>query len=251
VLGFGVEPPTPGDSSLADDTLLDYYVPGNATSMVFGIELNWYGDKSQSILTMGAIDPSAYTGDFTNMIVPSTDASDRPSWSIPIDGIIADVGSGVVLVSGSMASIDPYYPTIQLPADAVALLYSPISKAAISSNNANRYTVPCSTNIKLTLMFNGRNFTMDPRDAISNENGTCYGIVEAAPGNLFKIGSPFLRNVYTAFGMTFNNSTGTVFNVAFATKVIRPGSRVNAGSSNRPSASVMFLVSVFISMIVT
>lgn len=38
---------------------------------------------------------------------------------------------------------------------------------------------------------------MDPRDAISNENGTCYGIVEVAPGNLFKIGNPFLRNVYT------------------------------------------------------
>jgi len=249
VLGFGVNPSpdSPGDKSLADDTLLDYYVPGNATSMIFGLELNWYGDKSQSVLTMGTVDTSAYTGDFTNMVVPSTDASDRPSWSIPIEGITADVGGGVVSVSGSMASIDPYYPTIQLPADAVALIYSPISNAAISSHNANRYTVPCGTNIRLTLVFNGRNFAMDPRDAISNENGTCYGIVEVAPGNLFKIGNPFLRNVYTTFGMTFNNSTGTVFNIAFATKVIRPGSGAN---SNKPSVFIMLLVSIFISVIV-
>jgi hypothetical protein len=78
-------------------------------------------------------------------------------------------------------------------------LYSKISNAAVSPSNSNRYTVPCNAKIQLTMVFGGRNFTMDPRDAITNENGTCYGTVQAnsSSGNLYRIGSPFMRNVYT------------------------------------------------------
>lgn len=94
-----------------------WYSGSNSTGMVIkvrvsspwelSIHLRTYLPESTS-MTKIFFSPDSYTGDFTNMVVPSTDASDRPSWSIPIEGITADVGGGVVSVSGSMASIDPY-----------------------------------------------------------------------------------------------------------------------------------------------
>jgi len=246
VLGYGVNlaPGTP------NSTLLNVYLPVNLTSAVCGIELNWAGDQNQGIFTMGDVDSTAFTGDFTTMIVPDGTSIERPSWSIPVDAIFASVDNGVEAIAGSLASIDPYYPTIQIPDGAAALLYSKISKAAVSSSNPNRYTVPCNANIQLTLTFGGKNFTMNSRDGVLNENGTCYGVVEATSGNLYKIGSPFMRNVYTSFGVNVT-TTGAVFNVAFANKVIRPGSAAtSAGAANTPSVVFMVLVCACISMIV-
>ena len=155
------------------------------------------------------------------MTVPPATSIDRPSWSIPVDSIHVSADNGVQSIAGNVASIDPYCrivslvlfvhslillatdPNVELPADAVQQLYSKISNSAVAPDNSNRYTVPCNAKIQLTMVFGGRNFTMDPRDAITNENGTCYGTVQAtvqansSSGNLYKIGSPFMRNVYT------------------------------------------------------
>jgi len=246
VLGYGVDgPPDPKNSSL-----LGVYLPQNITTAVCGIELNWNGDANQGDFTMGDTDASAYTGGFTKMIVPPATSVARPSWSIPVDSIHAAVDKGVQSISGNIASIDPYYPNIELPADAVQTLYSKISNAVVSPSNSNRYTVPCNTKIQLTMIFGGRNFTMDPRDAIRNENGTCYGVVQAtSSGNLYKIGSPFMRNVYTTFGLDVKPA-GTELNVAFATKVLRAGARANSGTTtNKPSLSAALVVLACIYMI--
>jgi hypothetical protein len=254
VLGYGID----GQTNPANNSLLGVYIPSGANMAVCGIELNWPGDANQGIFTMGGVDTSAYTGNFTTMTVPSATSVQRPSWSIPVDSIIVGVGQGVQPISGSVASIDPYYPDIELPSDVVANLYSKIPNAAASSSNPSRYTVPCSTQIQLTMIFGGKNFTMDPRDAITNENGTCYGVVQAAPasssGNvIYKIGSPFMRNVYTAFEANGLQST-PMLTVSFAQKVLRSGARsnsANSGTANKPSLSLLLAVLTCIYVIVS
>jgi hypothetical protein len=141
----------------------------------------------------------------------------RPSWSVPVDEIFTTLHGGVLSIAGSLGSIDPYCeelishaenpnrkldlsttdPRIGLPADAVEALYSKIKKAAPYPSNTNRYTLPCDANFTITMTFGGNNFTMDPRDTISKEGSVCFGTVEIVNGNLYQIGSPFLRNVYT------------------------------------------------------
>lgn len=53
------------------------------------------------------------------------------------------------------------------------------------------------------------------------EGSTCYGTVEVANTPYWKVGAPFLRNVYTSFGATFDDKGTPSFNVAFADKVPR------------------------------
>ena|ERR1700722_9338759 len=88
-------------------------------------------------------------------------------------------------------------PTIALPPASVANLYSTIAGATVDPSNPNRYIVPCTSKIQITMTFGGTNFTMDPRDAMTNESGTCFGTVEATGGSVIMIGSPLMRNVYT------------------------------------------------------
>ena len=88
-------------------------------------------------------------------------------------------------------------PTIRLPADAVKRLYGQVAQAAVAAGDPNRYTVPCDAKIQIKMTFGGKEFSIDPRDAITKEGDKCYGTVEIAEGQIFKIGSPFLRNVYT------------------------------------------------------
>jgi len=88
-------------------------------------------------------------------------------------------------------------PTIALPPASVAHLYSNITGATADPSNPNRYIVPCSSNIQIIMAFKGTNFTLDPSDAITNENGTCFGTVEATNSAVIVVGSPLMRNVYT------------------------------------------------------
>jgi len=162
---------------------------------------------------MGGVDQTAVSGNFTKLLVPSTASL---SWSVHLDAMFVSFDSGVASVAGGLGSVDPYYSKIGLPADVVRSLYSQVSGAAPLPSNSNRYTVPCDTSFPMTLMFGGKNFTMDPRDSISVEGGQCFGTVEVASGNVYQIGSPFLRNVYTAFGADYDaNGNATLF-VEFA-----------------------------------
>jgi hypothetical protein len=155
-----------------------------------------------------------FSGNFTKLLVPSTASL---SWSVSLDAMIVSLDSGVASVAGGLSSVDPYCEKstlllgrspdkrpvpvtdskIGLPADVVKSVYSQVSGAAPLPSNSNRYTVPCDTSFSITLTFDGKNFTMDPRDSISVEGDQCFGTVEAASGNVYQIGSPFLRNVYT------------------------------------------------------
>jgi hypothetical protein len=122
------------------------------------------------------------------------------------------------------------------------------------------------------MTFGGKDFTLDPRDAITQEGDTCFGTIEISNDSVFKIGNPFLRNVYTCashrspgkftrltnvyiriFGATFNGKEAN-FSVGFADKVQRTangtsssGSKpTNTASNVVPSTSISNLLSLLV-----
>jgi hypothetical protein len=87
---------------------------------------------------------------------------------------------------------------------------------------------------------------MDARDGVYREGDTCYGTLEANEQGVYRVGSPFMRNVYTTFGAVFDAEGTPTFNVAFADKVLRTpyasgtttdGTGTSTGTGSSPSST--------------
>ncbi|PVF92712.1 acid protease [Serendipita vermifera] len=252
ILGYGVDPKPDVPSN---STLLGIYLPSGlrSTEAVCGIELNRDDSGLQGgTFTMGGKDETAFTGDFTVLNVPGTDAAPgRPSWTVPLDSISASISerpdNSTSLLQGGFASIDPYYPFLAIPGSAASNLYAQIegatevpastaSNTGLSTGN-RRYTVPCGSKVTLTLTFGGKSFAMDIQDFISKEGDVCYGTIEVSEDDIYKVGSPFMRNVYTTFGAIFDDEGTPTFNVAFADKAARTPTTSGAGSPTGSSSA--------------
>ncbi|PVF99187.1 acid protease [Serendipita vermifera] len=239
VLGYGLDakPDVPANS-----TLLGIYLPGGLknTEAVCGIELNYEEPGIPGgTFTMGGRDNTAFAGGFTVVPVVGTETlPGRPSGTIPVDSINAYIAGAsssgdqsyqAGVVQNGYGSIDPYYPFISIPTAAARELYSQIQGAqeapsstsgALRTGNT-RFTLPCRSAITLRLTLGGRTFTMETRDGITKEGNRCYGTIEGNDDGFYRIGSPFMRNVYTTFGAVFDAEGNATPNVAFAKKVWR------------------------------
>jgi hypothetical protein len=214
VLGYGINAPT---TSPPNSSLIPALV-ANATAAVCGIELNHMDDPvPDGIFTMGAVDPSAFSGDFTNVLVPP----DSPiSWAIPLDSLTYTSGGTTASLPSLIASIDLYHSVIQLTTAQASQIYAVIpGSQALSSNT---WSLPCSSSFPITLTFGGKAFTLSERDTIVKlSNGSCQGVVTGGAQTVGKVGAPFMRNVYTQFGFTKYSNGTTNFFVGFATKLTR------------------------------
>ncbi|KDR84537.1 hypothetical protein GALMADRAFT_55645 [Galerina marginata CBS 339.88] len=191
VLGYGVNAPA---DSPPGTSLIGSFLPANFTNAVCGIELNHQDDPvPDGILTMGAVDSSAFLGDFTNVMVPQTSLI---SWSIPFD-TLTYLASGLnQSMPGTVASIDIYHSGIQVTNDMAHLIYSGIPNSQPISNTL--WALPCNSTFPITLTFAGRPFMINERDTIVKQaDGTCTGAVTGGAQDIGKVGAPFLRNVYT------------------------------------------------------
>jgi hypothetical protein len=81
-----------------------------------------------------------------------------------------------------------------VPGATKALEYGPNSGLDVKNT---RWIVPCNTTITLELQVGGKSFKMNTRDGIMVEKDMCFGAVEANDDGFYRVGSPFLRNVYT------------------------------------------------------
>jgi hypothetical protein len=231
VLGYGVNAPA---DSPAGASLLGSFLPANFTSAVCGIELNSISDPvPDGFLTMGAVDTSAFTGDFTNVMVP---ADSTISWAIPFDNFRFLANGTNQTVSGSLASVDIYHPGIQVTNDVASQIYAGIPQAKALSETL--WSIPCNTSFALTLTFAGKPFTMSERDTLVKQaDGSCTGVVTGGAAEIGKVGAPFLRTVYTQFGAE-KDASGTVsFSVGFATKQLRQTVSTTA-TTTKPKTTV-------------
>ncbi|KDR77876.1 hypothetical protein GALMADRAFT_244844 [Galerina marginata CBS 339.88] len=222
ILGYGVGAPT---SAPAGSSLIGTFLPANFTNAVCGIELNHMDDPfPDGILTMGAVDPTVFTGAFTNVIVPQ----DSPtSWSIPFDTLTYLAKGLNQSVPGILSSVDIYHTGIKLTSDLARQIYSGIQDSKPISETL--WSIPCTSKFPLTLSFAGQSFTIYERDTIVKQaDGSCTGVVTGGANDIGQIGAPFLRNVYTQFGADKASDGSVTFSVGFAAKNLR---QVTATSS--------------------
>jgi hypothetical protein len=216
VLGYGVNTPA---GSPPNASLIPSFLPADFTSAVCGIELNHYNDPfPDGFLTMGAVDPTAFTGDFTNVMVPPTTTI---SWSIPVD-TITYLNSGTNRlngVAGGLSSIDMYHNTIQVTTDVANQIYA--ATAGAQPISATQWSIPCDSTFPITLTFGGVPFTIVERDTVVKQSyGICIGVITGGAETIGKIGAPFMRSVYTQFAAA-KSGNETQFSVGFAQKVQR------------------------------
>jgi len=231
ILGYGINTPA---GSPPNSSLVPSFLPKNFTTAVCGIELNHYRDPfPNGILTMGALDKTAFTGEFTIVSVPP-DAT--VSWSIPVDTItyLSNATGELEGVAGGLASVDMYHPTIQVTTDVARQIYSNTPGAKPISDT--QWSIPCNSTFPITLTFAGKPFTIVGSDTIvKTAYGTCTGVVTGGATTFGKVGAPFMRSVYTQFAAS--SAGGGQFSVGFAQKVKRqlPASVNNPGPTGTPS----------------
>jgi len=218
VLGYGINAPTgvPANASLIPEFLS--IVAPNFTIAVCGIELNHMDDPvPNGIFTMGAVDQTAFVGDFTNMTVPS---NNQISWSISFDSLIYSGNGSSQSLPGLIASVDIYHSVIQVTTAMASQIYAGLPGSQALSDTV--WSVPCGSSFPITLTFAGKPFTINERDTVMQlANGTCQGTVTGGAQTVGKVGAPFLRNFYTQFGAQKASDGTTSFFVGFATKIVR------------------------------
>jgi hypothetical protein len=234
VLGYGVNTPA---GSPPNSSLIPSFLPANFTNAVCGIELNHFNDFSpDGVLTMGAVDPSAFTGGFTSVMVPPTSTV---SWSIPIDTItyLSNATNQLQGVVGGLASIDMYHTGIQVTNDVAFQIYSNTPGAQPISTT--QWSIPCNSTFPITLTFGGVPFTIVGRDTIIRQAyGTCTGVVTGGATTFGKVGAPFMRNVYTQFAAA-KTASGLQFSVGFAQKVQRQASALPTPTTSTVLQSII------------
>jgi len=234
ILGYGVDTPvgSPPNASMLPTFLKPIFTSGTA---VCGIELNHFDDPfPDGFLTMGAVDTTAFTGDFSNVMVPP---NHTVSWSIPIDTIsYLDSGTNQLKgVKGGLSSVDMYHNTIQVTNDVAKQIYSATLGAFPISDT--EWSIPCNSTFPITLTFGGVPFTIVGRDTIVRQpQGKCTGVITGGAQTFGKVGAPFMRNFYTQFAATISGNT-TTFKVGFAKKVQRQRSGAATSSIIIPSSS--------------
>ncbi|PVF99190.1 acid protease [Serendipita vermifera] len=239
ILGLGIDPSA---DAPANSTFMSTYFPTDRKSDTFlcGLELNRAeAYVSSGMLTLGQVDATAFSGEFGVLNAVSEEAlPGRPSWTVPLDEMslrindtaLPNGSSETTLFRGGYASVDPYYPFISVPTNTADFIYGLINGSSKAPSDAphsgldvgnTRYIVPCNATLTLTLTFGGTKYAMDVRDGIMQERDRCYGAIEANDEGFYRVGSPFLRNVYTAFGARFNEEGSPTFVVMFANKIQR------------------------------
>ncbi|PVF99188.1 acid protease [Serendipita vermifera] len=239
ILGFGF---STSSGAPANSTFMINWFPRDRRSTTFlcGLELNRAEPGLLGgMLTLGAVDTTAFSGQFGVLdVTPAQLLPGLPSWAVPLDEMLLRITNPatpnaygeVPIFQGGYASIDPYYPFISIPTNSADFLYGLIPGASKAPSDVphsgldvgnTRYIVPCNATLTFVLTFGGTKYVMNARDGIMQEGNRCFGSIEAHDAAYYRIGSPFLRNVYTGFGIRFNEGGGGTPVVMFANKVQR------------------------------
>jgi len=149
-------------------------------------------------ITFGAVDDSQIDGSLSQLDNQSEDGY----WMVNLDKVEV---SGKSVGGGGKAVLDTGTSLIIAPKHTADAIHDAIPGA--KSDGQGGYTLPCTTNKRLTFTFSGHSFKMDSRDLLfspkdSNDlTGTCVSAVSTGSpmGNAdWLLGAAFLKNVYFA-----------------------------------------------------
>jgi hypothetical protein len=152
------------------------------------------GDNKDGELTIGGVDKSHYTGDFTYVPLSSEDY-----WSVKLDGITLD---GDAIGSTKKAIVDSGTSLLAGPTEEVEAIAKALDLGSILGKE---YTVDCDKKYKLSYTVGGEEWMLDQDDMIlANSGGKCiFGMlaldVPAPAGPLWILGDVFMRKYYVKF----------------------------------------------------
>ncbi|KAK0471201.1 aspartic peptidase domain-containing protein [Armillaria novae-zelandiae] len=178
-------------------------------------------------------DNSFFQGDITWKTMQTYNATNlNTDFYIELDSWTLTTGSGNISRTGSLiTAIDPICEALIFPQQDAGSLYSSITGAYVAgyTNSTTYYTVPCNTQMKLTLTINNLAVTLDESKLVINQGGHCTGLIQmwsSAGATEYVLGSTFLSNVYVI--MTLSNATSGM--VGFAEKVSNTSSGLSTGA---------------------
>ncbi|KAL0956283.1 hypothetical protein HGRIS_002441 [Hohenbuehelia grisea] len=126
-------------------------------------------------------------------------------WSVSMDGLLF---AGKKLNTKLIAAIDTGTTLIYVPAQVASDFYKMIPGSRQAQEfGAEYYAYPCSTNLDISLSFDKRAFSINPRDfnlgRTSSNSTDCIGgilaLPDSFPADLAIIGDEFLKSWYTTF----------------------------------------------------
>jgi cathepsin D len=203
LLGLGRD----SKSTLDTPTLMDVLSSQNLLQAnICGIHLSRTSDgATDGQLNFGVADTSRYSGDLS--FTPSV--SKDGHWQIPFEDASLD-GSSLGF-TGKTAIIDTGSAMIVMSRGDAQRLHANI-KGSVEKNG--EFTIPCDTQVTLQLTISGVTYNMSPDDFVSEPSTTtnmCESVIASQDKfteDIWILGSPFLKNVYTVFDFD-NNSIGT------------------------------------------
>ncbi len=165
------------------------------TARVFSVSLGRASDGvNYGQVTFGGTDPSQYTGEISYTSVSHKGGGD---WSIPMDDMAYDgKPSGI---KGRLAYIDTGTSYMFGPEADVAAIHKVIPGATTSDEV--EYTVPCDSDLPLTVTFSGVAYKMSSKDWMSKKGDRCVSNIygHEVVKDSWLMGDLFLKNVYAVF----------------------------------------------------
>ncbi|KAF9434235.1 Vacuolar protease A [Entomortierella beljakovae] len=214
----------------------------------------------------GGIDKTKYTGELNQVSISTGIGSKRGMWYVDADGAF----TGDIPVSGYTTSpwlFDTGTSFIAVPASFAKAFHANIPGAAYSEAN-QVYTLPCKGNSSFGISFNGIKYHVPYTEYIGiggNITSECLSLVmPLGDYNMFILGDPFLRQVYTVYDFTagasrigiapVNVSDPSLGEEGLSGDPIPGGTVIGASSkamSNKGSLGVISMVSFIVLSIAT
>jgi hypothetical protein len=191
---------------------------------IFSISLNRESDGANTgEITFGATDAAKFTGAISYTSVSSQGGGD---WAIALDDMGYNGKSAGI--KNRIAYIDTGTSYAFGPAADVAAIHKLIPGA--TSSDGVTYTVPCTSNMALTVTFSGITYSISSKDWLSGSGSSCTSNIyghEVVQGS-WLLGDVFLKNVYAVFDVDQSR-------VGFASK---PSSSASTATTTaKPSVS--------------
>ncbi|KAI0089296.1 aspartic peptidase domain-containing protein [Irpex rosettiformis] len=140
----------------------------------------------------------------------SGNATSGADWFVDMDGWVMTAGTNHLSnTQGFIASVDPLYPAIYLPASQAKLIHDAIPGSQLRSDLSSlgslsqAYTVPCSSSYTFGVIVGTETFTVETSSLIVKQShGTCISGIEGwtdASQTQYLFGARFLSTVYLIF----------------------------------------------------
>ncbi|KAJ4473178.1 aspartic peptidase domain-containing protein [Lentinula aciculospora] len=198
-----------------NDTPMAFWLANNPsqTNFSYGLDLNSPNDNSSSLNDAGTLhwlspDENSYEGD----IVWKTLISSNSTNSVNADSFVEmdgwnfqGHGINISAYTGLLTVVDPLFNDLVFPQNQARAIYGTISGSSRQDtlSATTVYTLPCDTQLQLTLIFGTVSVTLTEAQLVQNlGNSTCLGVLqEWTSENVtqYLLGSSFISNIYLIF----------------------------------------------------